>query len=747
MYRIIALILALCIGMAGCAGKTSEELYADGVKLLHEGKASGAIVLFRDALEKNRNYLDARYQLAKAYQSEKKYELAEKEFQKITLQNPNQPGIQLDLAMLYNSLGKPDMAIRNAGEYLQKQADSPEALEVIGNAYRSKKMPQEAEKYFLRALQKNPEKLTVKLELAALYVGQGRLESAVALLEEILRIYSTNARALYLLADTEISRGHKVQALTLYKKIAGNNQDDPIAPYKAGLLHFEMEHFSIAETISGDLITRFPNQAEGYRLKGFVLYRMRKFPEAISSLQHANKIQPSLSGYLSLGLSLYGNGDLESALNQFRLILDRAPQFNKARLIIGTIYLQQKRVDDAITELSKLLDTDKNNSLAHSMLGSAYIAKGMYEEGMKELDCATKINPKLIDAYLKKGMVHFSQGKNAEVEADLKTAVHIAPELLNSRLLLSSFYFSKHNHAKAVSILNEGIENKKSDAVLYCGIARIMFADNKPDEAVRYLNKAKESDHTGVAPNFMLGAYYAGISDTARALHEYADVLQKMPGNVKAMLRTAALLESGKRDSEALAWYLKARETQKPEAFVALASRYSRSGNHAMALKTCDELVQKHPAYAPGYFAYGTFFEAQGRKKEAITKYRAALMQSEKYAAPLNNIAYLYLEGYGTKEEALRLAERALALEPENPGIMDTVGFALFKNNRYPEARTYLEKAVALLPNDPTINYHLALAHQASGDKKQASARLQIALRAQNFPGVQQARSLLAELN
>lgn len=746
MNKTIAIVLALLISISGCASKTGEELYSDGIKLLREGKAGSAIVLFRNALEKNQNYLDARYQLAKAYQSEKRYELAEKEFQKVKLLNPNQPEIQLDLAKLYISLGKPDQAILNASEYLLGKTESVEALEVIGSAYRNKKMPQEAETYFLQALQKEPERLSTKLELAALHVGQGRVERAVVLLEDIIRVAPTNTQALYLLADTEIFRGRKEQALILYKKLTEIKPADPVAPYKIGLLHFEMEHFAIAETIALDLIKKFPAQAEGYRLKGFVSYRLKKLPEAITSLQYANKIQPSLSAYFYLGLSHYGNKELESALNQFRLVLDKSPQFHQARLLIGVIHLQQKRIDDAITELSKLLETDEKNPLAHNILGSAYIAKGMYEEGMKELDVATHINPKLIDAYLKKGMVHLRQGKSAEVEADLKTAVRIAPELLNSRLLLSSFYISRNKRAKALATLNEGIDGNKSDAVLYCGIARIMFLDNKRDEAVRYLHKAKKSDPVAVAPNFMLGDYYAGISNAGGALNEYFEVLKKEPGNVKAMLKTASLMESTKHDGESLTWYIKAKETQNPAAFIALASFYSRSGKQDMANKTCDELALKHPGYAQGYFTHGTFLEAQGRQKEAITKYRAALVQSPNYAAPLNNIAYLYLEGEGTKEEALRLAERAIALDPDNPAVLDTLGYALLKNNRHKEARESLEKAVVLIPDEPTINYHLALAHRASGDTKQASERLQIALRTEKFAGTQQARTLLEEL-
>lgn len=881
MYKQYIILLALIVSTSGCTGKTSEELYAGGVKLLREGKSSGAIVLFKNALEKNQNYLDARYQLARAYLLEKKYELAEKEFQKVKLLNPNHMDINLDLARLYNALRKPDSSIRYADEYLQDNGNSADALEVIGIAYGIKKMPQEAESYFQRAMQKDPAKLTTKLELAALHAEQGRADEAGAQLEEILRVTPNNIRALYLLADIELSRGRKAQALALYKKLEDINASDPVAPYKAGLLHFEMEHSAIAESIALNLIKKFPSHAEGYRLKGFVSYRKKDYSEAITSLQQANKLQPNLSGYYFLGLSLYGNGNLESAINQFRLILDRAPQFHQARLLIGVILLQQKHVDDAITEFTGLLETDEKNPQAHNMLGSAYMSKGMYEEGIREFDRAIKLDPTLIDAYLKKGMLHLSRGKTADVESDLTTAIKIAPDVLNTRLILSSFHEYRNNRAKAFTTLREGLADKKGDAVLYCGMARIMFADNKPAEAVRLLTKAKGSDRAALAPYFMLGAYYSDKRDVDKALGEYSGVLQMEPRNVKAMLRIASLMESSKRDKEAQAWYLKAKETREPAAFLALAryyekkgdtekplsilaeasqinrrssdvleekvrihlknrqynealktcdeletisperafyrrvavylamkklpealqeagrsitfnpgssqgylllasvyreqhnsaraietlkngiqrdennpqlvlalaTLYSKSGNHALAMKTCDELLKKRSSYAPAYFAQGNYLEAQGLKKEAISKYRAALALSNDYAAALNNLSYLYADGYGSKEEALQLAERAIAIDPETPGIMDTFGYALLVNNRHQEARENLEKAAALIPDDPTINYHLALACRATGDKKQAVARLKIALRAEKFAGAQQARNLLAELD
>lgn len=105
VHTYVVIISALIIGTSGCAGKTSDSLYQDGVQLLREGKTGAAKMIFKNALEKNQHNLDARYQLARLYQSEKKYELAEKEFHKVKLLNPHQPDVHIDLAALYVEQG------------------------------------------------------------------------------------------------------------------------------------------------------------------------------------------------------------------------------------------------------------------------------------------------------------------------------------------------------------------------------------------------------------------------------------------------------------------------------------------------------------------------------------------------------------------------------------------------------------------------------------------------------------------
>jgi len=99
----ILLTLVAVLTFTACSGKSKEDLYTEGVKQLNAANPSGAVVLFKNALEKDENYLDARFQLAKAYAKLGKNEQAEKEFLKVLKQNPSRDEVLPELAAAYNA--------------------------------------------------------------------------------------------------------------------------------------------------------------------------------------------------------------------------------------------------------------------------------------------------------------------------------------------------------------------------------------------------------------------------------------------------------------------------------------------------------------------------------------------------------------------------------------------------------------------------------------------------------------------
>lgn len=867
--------------LAACGGKTKEELYDEAVKELEKGNANGAIVLLKSAVEKDQNYFDARYQLAKAYMKAGKFDQAEKELQKALRQNPSKPEVRLDLARLYNSLDKPDQAISEARAYLSARNGAADGLEVLGVSYLRKKMYAEAEENLRASLNAEPSRTSAMLELARVCLLTNRDEEGKRLIDAVVQKDPKNTSAYYLAAAFERTRGNRDKTLEYLQKIVAVDPADSNAAFRIGILRIGMGQLDQAERIADDLIKRFPNSPEGHQLKGVALYTGKKFDQAVTELQSALKIGQNPGAYYYLGLSHYSRNELEIALSQFRKVLDFSPKFIQARLMSSMILLQQRRVDDAITEAKRVLEVDEENALAHNVLGSAYIAKGMPDEAMRELNRAIELDPKLVSAHMKKGVVNLARGNRAAGEDEMETAVKVAPDILKTRYLLASYYMRQNKQARALEVLKGGLRGNKQDAQLYNTMAAASFAGKREKDALAYLAKARSADPDFHPASINLAAYYLGKKDFDRASALYAEILRRDSFNIKALTGLGAISEAQGRTQDAATYYNRAKATKNPLGYIAQASYHVRqkqlakalgvvneglavaprngvllemkgellvadkkyndavkvfdelekiaparaiplkigalvasrnipkaleqaqklvaaapksSAGHLLiasihesqrdydraitavrnglavepgslkalmklgdlhmkkrdiprAVAAYDDILKKQPKNVPALFAKGAAFDQWGRKKEAADLYRAVLKVSPNTIAALNNLAYLGAEGYISKAEALKLAAQAYRLQPNNPGIMDTYGYVLARSGKGTDAVRLLEKSASMLPKNPAVQYHLALAYNQAGNRSKAKASAQRSLQLGAFPESAAAKQLLAQLS
>jgi len=81
----------------------------------------------------------------------------------------------------------------------------------------------------------------------------------------------------------------------------------------------------------------------------------------------------------------------------------------------------------------------------------------------------------------------------------------------------------------------------------------------------------------------------------------------------------------------------------------------------------------------------------------------------------LNYYGYSLIERREKLPEALAMIETAVAAQPENGAIVDSLGWGLFQLGRFEEAVVQLEKAAALEAVDPVVNDHLGDAFWAVG--------------------------------
>ncbi len=127
--------------------------------------------------------------------------------------------------------------------------------------------------------------------------------------------------------------------------------------------------------------------------------------------------------------------------------------------------------------------------------------------------------------------------------------------------------------------------------------------------------------------------------------------------------------------------------------------------------------------------------------------YEKALKINRNFAPAANNLAWMLLKQGEDPDLALNLAKTAKAQLPDDPSVADTLGLALLAKGLYPSAVSELIDAAEKMPRNPTVLYHLGLAHWKNDNRDQALAALHDALEIKDaFPERQEAKELLEEI-
>jgi len=142
------------------------------------------------------------------------------------------------------------------------------------------------------------------------------------------------------------------------------------------------------------------------------------------------------------------------------------------------------------------------------------------------------------------------------------------------------------------------------------------------------------------------------------------------------------------------------------------------------SIKFYTEIIQTitkdHPLYSKVTDGRGVAYERIGEWDKAEKDLLSSLEANPDQAYVINYLAYSWIEQGVKIEKSLEMLERANNLESNDPYITDSLGWALFKLERYNDSKNYLQSAVKLMPADPIINDHYGDVLWKSGNKIQA---------------------------
>ena len=142
------------------------------------------------------------------------------------------------------------------------------------------------------------------------------------------------------------------------------------------------------------------------------------------------------------------------------------------------------------------------------------------------------------------------------------------------------------------------------------------------------------------------------------------------------------------------------------------------------SIKYYTEVLNKidttHSLYPEAKDGRGVAYERIGEWDKAENDFLSSLEISPDQAYVINYLAYSWIEKGKNIEKSLKMLEKANKLKSNDPYIIDSLGWALFKLKRYDESKNYLQLAVRLMPADPIVNDHFGDALWKIGNKIQA---------------------------
>jgi tetratricopeptide (TPR) repeat protein len=212
----------------------------------------------------------------------------------------------------------------------------------------------------------------------------------------------------------------------------------------------------------------------------------------------------------------------------------------------------------------------------------------------------------------------------------------------------------------------------------------------------------------------------SGYRQTLQVFPEHPtafDRLREVYNSMHTLAVTRGLLEAtvARQEGDFIAWNL-------------LGVLYGRDRRWDEALQAFARSLDAEPRAADPLVNRGWVLLELRRYEDAVTAFEAALRLQPRMARAHAGLGSAMVEARGDYHEGMNRYLTAVRLDPENPALLNDLGWLSYKMNRYPEAVAALEKAATLDPKNPMIATNLGLAYQKAGRGEEAIARLERAL-------------------
>ena len=372
-------------------------------------------------------------------------------------------------------------------------------------------------------------------------------------------------------------------------------------------------------------------------------------------------------------------------------------------------YLSDENVENLEVLISSFTKIYKKSALVKYLYSSVLLENGKVGEAIRQAELSSKLSPIWEKPKLLLARALLLSGKNEEAVSYLAYMIgdQINPSS-DSRLELALAYMSSDRLDDALGQVSQILLERNSEYSALRLMAIINFRLEHYDSASKDFNELLEKDMFRMDSLFYLARISEQKSNFSDALKYYSMVTSGV-NTVYSQRKVVSLLLSMNQISEAKN-HLKDFGQKHPkymnEMLQIESNLYSELDEYEEALVLSEKLVLYYPKNTGFQLKRANLLLELDRKNEALEAYSTIVKNSPRDPNALNAFGYVLSNYSNNYKKAYKLIKKAIKLDPDNPAIIDSYGWILYRMGKYEEAEEELNKAYQLY-KDPEIAFHL----------------------------------------
>ncbi len=665
---------------------------------------------------------------------------------------------RVQVLLLQGNLNEADFYVRRAVELAP---NNPQAWFLKGTLARGQGNPEAALSDFEQAARALPAFLPAQIARVSALLDLGRMDQAVAAVEEVRRLYPKDARTLYLqaVAQARLKEPGKAEeslkeAETLLSQLP-RELIDAHAPtlLLAGLVSYSLKHWPQASSYLSLYLQKFPDSVAPRILLGQLYLDKGDTDKAVDLLEPAMGLAPGDQRVLSLlaeaymrdgqhikasqllqealeaggdnivlstqrAVNAFGLGRKAQAIESLGAVFDAHPELQKAGATLVIMHLKERRYREAVQAARRLLQEDPTNLTYLNLYGVSQLAADDRQAARWAFELALALDWRFVPAQLNLAEADLRESRLDAAQERLELLLVRNPDQLSAMLMLARAYEARGDAQEAKRWAERAVGVDPSAVPVAVYLTNLLLKMKDSEQALKVAEsmevRAPNSDDVGLVAALSRAYIANGKRATAQVVLQRGSTLA---GYDAASLLEIANLQIQAGDLRGAVWSLEKAQEGQPRylpARIKLGELYLETGEIESATALAKKLRADFPREPYADHLLGVIAQRRGESEPALSSYKAAL--EEEPGSPVLAVrVYEATRKARGLDAAIDFLRDWLAEHPDATIARQALAEGLFRAGRMEEARTLYEEALEASPDNLMLLNNLALIYAREG--------------------------------